>query len=164
MTIERGSYILVLDLAENAMLGIGRLGTFEFPAGLYLYCGSALNGLEGRIRRHLRRDKKHHWHIDHLTAVAPVVQVWWVADGARWECRWADAIKEQGGQVVARRFGSSDCRCSTHLLWWEKGEETSDLCRILFADAGQAAFGVWAVGEDADSPSVKLGESAISPL
>lgn len=145
------------------MLEIGRLGTFEFPAGLYLYCGSALNGLKGRIRRHLRRDKKHHWHIDRLTAVAPVAQVWWVVEGARRECRWADAIKEQGGQIVARRFGSSDCKCSSHLLWWEKGEYTSDLYRILFADAGQATFGMWAAGKDEDSPGFEPGESAKSP-
>ena len=54
----KGSYVLVLKLEEDKRLTIGRLGTFEFPAGLYLYCGSALNGLEARVRRHLRQGQE----------------------------------------------------------------------------------------------------------
>lgn len=112
----KGSYVLVLDLAEDTRLTVGRLGTFEFPAGLYLYCGSALNGLEARIRRHIHQDKKRHWHVDYLTGAAPVLQVWWVADEERWECRWAEAIAGQDCEPVARGFGSSDCRCPAHLF------------------------------------------------
>ena len=160
MAVKRGSYILVLDLEKDARLETGRLGTFEFPAGLYLYSGSALNGLEARIRRHLRRDKKLYWHIDYLTTVAPVVEVWWVADGVRWECRWAEAIMGQSGQVVARGFGSSDCRCPSHLLRWGHNDDIGGLRRIMFSGAGQTTFGVWAAGEDEDSPSFALGESA----
>ena len=159
LAVKRGSYILVLHLAEDARLEIGRLGTFEFPAGLYLYCGSALNGLEARIRRHLRRDKKRHWHVDHLTTLAPVVAVWWVADGKRRECRWTVEIMERGGQVVARRFGSSDCRCNSHLLRWEQSENMDGLRRILFADIGQDKCGLWVKRENEDSPSFALGES-----
>jgi len=124
----KGSYILVIDLVEETRLTVGRLGTFEFPVGLYFYCGSALNGLEARIRRHLRQDKKRHWHVDHLTAMAPVVEVWWVEDEDRWECRWAETIMAQGGEVVARGFGSSDCRCLTHLVYVESGKDL-DLVR-----------------------------------
>lgn len=159
MPAKKGSYILVLDLAEDTLLKIGRLGTFEFPAGLYLYCGSALNGLEARIRRHLQRDKKRHWHIDYLTAVAPVVQVWWVADEQRWECQWAQAIAAQDCEVVARGFGSSDCRCPTHLLRKGRGTEVDGLAQSLFDLAGNKQFGVWTTGEDEDSPSFILGES-----
>ena len=162
MAVKRGSYILILDLEEDLRLEVGRLGTFGFPAGLYLYCGSALNGLEARIRRHLRRDKKLHWHIDFLTAVAPVVEVWWVADGVRWECRWAEAIMGQGGQVVARGFGSSDCRCPSNLLRWEHSEDMDGLRQTLFAHAGQTTSGVWGTTRDEDSPSFALGESAKS--
>ncbi len=161
MAANKGSYILVIDLAEDTRLTIGRLGTFEFPAGLYLYCGSALNGLEPRIRRHLRRDKKRHWHIDHLTAVAPVVEVWWVLDEERWECRWANAITGRGGQVVALGFGSSDCRCSTHLLRWEQRRDLAALRQALFENAEPDTFGVWSAGEEEDSPSFAPGESKI---
>lgn len=112
----KGSYILVIDLAKSVSLEVGRLGTCEFPAGLYLYCGSAMNGLEGRIRRHLRQTRKLHWHIDYLTSAAKVTEVWWLVSEERWECRWAEAIAGMGGEIVARGFGSSDCGCPTHLL------------------------------------------------
>jgi len=131
LAAKKGSYILVLYLAADARLTIGRLGTFEFPAGHYFYCGSALNGLETRIRRHLRRDKKRHWHIDYLTAVAPVVEVWWMESEERWECRWAEEIMEKGGVVVAKGFGSSDCRCMTHLLRLRCRERTAHMLRAL---------------------------------
>ncbi len=112
----KGSYLLVLTLTDDSLLTVGRLGTFEFPAGFYLYIGSALNGLEGRIGRHLRRDKKLHWHIDYLTAVAQVEQVWRAGSAERLECRWATKVIESGAIVPAPGFGASDCRCPTHLL------------------------------------------------
>ena len=68
----KGSYALVIRLNRTEQLTVGRLGEFDFPAGCYLYFGSALNGLESRVSRHLRRDKKLHWHVDYLTVVAVV--------------------------------------------------------------------------------------------
>lgn len=120
MLVLKGSYALVIRLDGDTRLTLGRLGSFAFPAGLYLYAGSALNGLESRVRRHLRRDndKKRHWHIDYLTAVAPVCQVWWAADEQRRECEWAGIVREWGGKIVAPGFGASDCRrCPAHLLY-----------------------------------------------
>ena len=139
----KGSYILVLDLVEETRITAGRLGTFVFPSGSYFYCGSALNGLEVRVRRHLRKDKKRHWHIDHLTAAAPVVEVWWVADGERWECRWAAAMAGLGGEVVARGFGSSDCRCPTHLLRRNRGADLAGIRQALLFDLDLDDMGVW---------------------
>ena len=120
MPALKGSYALIIRRESSTPLTIGRLGSFAFPAGLYLYAGSALNGLESRLRRHLRRDKdkKRHWHIDYLTAVAPVCQVWWAADEMRRECAWAGLVQEWGGRIVAAGFGASDCRrCPAHLLY-----------------------------------------------
>lgn len=127
----KGSYVLVLHVGQDRRLEIGKLGSFEFLAGFYLYFGSALNGLEGRIRRHLRREKKLHWHIDFLAAVDPVVQVWWVAGEERCECQWARvALAHPGVGAPARGFGSSDCGCSTHLVrlpGWPAVEALRDL-------------------------------------
>ena len=107
MPVLKGSYALIIRRESSTPLTIGRLGSFAFPAGLYLYAGSALNGLESRVRRHLRRDndKKRHWHIDYLTAIAPVGQVWWAADEMRRECAWAGIVRERGGRIVAPGFG-----------------------------------------------------------
>ena len=40
----------------------------SFKKGCYGYMGSALNGLEQRVRRHLSTQKKLHWHVDYLLA------------------------------------------------------------------------------------------------
>ena len=71
----KGAYALLLRLATSRRLIVGRLASREFPKGHYIYLDSALNGLEGRLRRHLRRDKKPHWHIDVLTNAEVVAQI-----------------------------------------------------------------------------------------
>ncbi len=114
----KGSYILVLQLEAATRLGVGKLGTFDFPAGWYLYCGSAFNGLESRVRRHLRQDKKYHWHIDFLTTAAAVSQVWWTEGAERRECSWAGTARDHPGATLpVPGFGSSDCRCDSHLVY-----------------------------------------------
>lgn len=154
----KGSYILVIDLAKSVSLEVGRLGTCQVPAGLYLYCGSAMNGLEGRIRRHLRQTRKLHWHIDYLTSAAKVTEVWWLVSEERWECRWAEAIAGMGGEIVARGFGSSDCRCSTHLLRLQNAHYLAEARRDLFPGDAGASHGVWTMDEKQNSQSFELRE------
>ena len=148
--MAKGSYALVIGLEREQRLAVGRLGSFDFPAGRYLYLGSGLNGLESRVRRHLRRDgaKKRHWHIDYLTAVAPVVEVWWVANGWRRECDWAGKAREYGGGIVAPGFGASDCRCPAHLLYF--GGDAAVLAELrdeLLAGIAGELRGVWQAGK-----------------
>ena len=113
----KGSYVLVSYLSEGAELTVGKLGTFPFPVGYYLYFGSALNSLEGRLSRHLSGDKKLHWHIDYLTGAARMVQVWWALGRERRECSWARlALGQTATTIPVPGFGSSDCRrCPAHL-------------------------------------------------
>ena len=132
--VLKGSYALVIRLAHGERLTVGRLGAFDFPAGYYLYLGSARNGLAGRVGRHLRRDKKLHWHIDYLTATAGVCQVWWCGEGEgaeRRECEWAQAALKRGATVKAPGFGASDCRCPTHLLYLESRSGVRQLRQAL---------------------------------
>lgn len=135
----KGSYVLVLNLAEEQLVAVGKLGTFRFPAGHYLYFGSALNGLEGRLRRHLRSEKKLHWHIDYLAAVSRVVDVWWIADEARRECEWAAcATGVAGVSIPAPKFGSSDCRCTSHLMYGNSIATVESVRNILEPRPSQA--------------------------
>ncbi len=73
---DPGSYILELYLKKTIPLQVGRLGLFTFPAGAYLYFGSACGpgGLRSRLSRHLnaRPSRPPHWHIDYLNAVSKV--------------------------------------------------------------------------------------------
>jgi len=94
---------------------IGRLGEFDIPAGRYLYSGSARRGLEARIARHLRRQKRLRWHIDYLLR-APGVRVVGVIRSRRGECALNRSAR---GRVVVAGFGASDCRarCGAHLKY-----------------------------------------------
>lgn len=114
---EPGGYALVFDLAEPVRVRPGKLGIVELPSGYYLYMGSALSGLAPRLARHLRRRKKRHWHIDALTSVVRPHQIWWIAAGDRRECDWADvAVSDLDANRPVVGFGSSDCRCASHLI------------------------------------------------
>ena len=109
---------MVLNLPEEQMVPVGKLGMCKFIAGYYFYFGSALNGLEGRLSRHLRSEKKLHWHIDYLAVVSDVVDVWWIEDEARRECEWAASARGVTGvSIPVPKFGSSDCRCTSHLMY-----------------------------------------------
>lgn len=113
-----GSYLLVLRLEQGARLRIGALGTFDFPAGGYLYCGSALGagGVLARVSRHVEGARTLHWHIDYLLRHARVHEVWARFDPRRLECEWAQALsRHEGFACPAARFGASDCRCPAHL-------------------------------------------------
>jgi Uri superfamily endonuclease len=52
------SYQLVIEVPAPVRCVVGRLGEVEFPAGVYVYTGSARRDLEARIARHLRPNKK----------------------------------------------------------------------------------------------------------
>ena len=62
------TYQLLITVSAPVRVTVGRLGTFDFPAGDYCYTGSAVRNIEARIRRHLSPLKKMHWHIDYLLA------------------------------------------------------------------------------------------------
>ena len=120
-----GLYQLIIRLDEGATIRVGRLGAFRFPRGYYVYTGSARSGLEQRVARHLRRDKRLHWHIDYLLARGSVTQVL-VYPGAGSECALNRAVEAlPGGEVVVRGFGSSDCRCRAHLHFFARPPDLS---------------------------------------
>ena len=72
MRDDPGGYQLHLHLPKTARLKVGKLGVFLFPAGQYIYTGSALNGLGRRLARHKRRHKTLHWHIDYFLRYAAI--------------------------------------------------------------------------------------------
>ncbi len=119
MANVKGTYALVLALDQETDIAVGRLGTFSFPSGHYLYVGSALGGLFPRVRRHVRGGRKIHWHIDYLRQRARLVEVWCLVSDERRECSWYRAATKMphAGMPVAG-FGSSGCGCDAHLLYF----------------------------------------------
>ena len=129
----KGSYALVLQLTDQCEITVGKLGTFRFAAGYYVYFGSALNSLEGRLQRHLRPDKKLHWHIDYLSRSAEIVEVWCTRNEKRQECAWTQlALRHKNVIAPIRGFGSSDCRqCPTHLVYVLGLKQTREVLQRL---------------------------------
>jgi endonuclease-3 len=118
----KGLYTLMICVAGNLTVRTRRTA-FTFQKGLYLYVGSAMgpydNSLEARIARHLKKHKRNFWHIDYLlrsnkVAIKAVV---YSQSAKRSECKLASNLENQLNQVVLiSGFGSSDCKCTSHLF------------------------------------------------
>jgi Uri superfamily endonuclease len=67
--ILKGSYVLLIELEQDSNIKVGALGKIHFSKGHYVYVGSAMNGIEGRVRRHLRDEKKTRWHVDYFLEI-----------------------------------------------------------------------------------------------
>jgi Uri superfamily endonuclease len=111
----KGSYVLLVELADNKNVTVGKLGSFPFAKGFYAYVGSAMNGLRGRLARHLSKDKKLHWHIDYLLQEGRVIEIIACPSGEKVECSLAQALASKLDPVGG--FGASDCHCRSHLYF-----------------------------------------------
>ncbi len=113
------TYQLLIRIAEPTRVQVGRLGAFDFPAGRYVYTGSAKTNPEARIARHLSALKRMHWHIDYLLA-APGAGI---AGTLRFEEPECVVNQLTEGRVLIPRFGAGDCRsgCISHLKFLGDG-------------------------------------------
>ncbi len=118
---DAGVYRLTIRLREPVRLRAGRLGSFDLPAGVYVYCGSAQRNLAARLARHRRKRKTRRWHVDYLLTrrEARLERIETFAADKAGECALARQARADGGVIVAPGFGASDCRngCGAHLLW-----------------------------------------------
>ena len=116
-----GTYALVLRSRADTSVQIGRCGTLLIQPGFYVYVGSALGpgGLRARLTHHLRQPARLHWHIDHLRRRATVVAAWYRFGRARREHTWAKLLRDTtGSSIPLPGFGSSDCKCPSHLFYF----------------------------------------------
>lgn len=120
----KGTYVLILRVEKPARIRIGKLGLATIDAGFYAYSGSALGpgGLAARVGHHLKTKKRCHWHIDYLRRISRLSAVWHTAYPVRREHDWARILAEtRDAQVQIIGFGSSDCRCPSHLVYFRRG-------------------------------------------
>jgi len=118
MRIVPGIYQLRIRLRQPKNVRVGALGICHFPAGWYVYSGSAKNGLIQRIGRHLRNKKRNHWHIDYLLEVADDVEAFILPNSDVSECELHRCL--QDGKTLVVGFGSSDCKCRSHLAYFQR--------------------------------------------
>lgn len=133
-----GTYALVLHLSRATEIDVGKLGKSIFPAGYYIYVGSALGpgGLAGRLRRHSRSTVspgwQAKWHVDYLRHYTKTAAVWVMQQSTRREHDWAGAIQELPGVMITMPgFGSSDCSCPAHLFHFPHKPQWDDFQRLL---------------------------------
>jgi Uri superfamily endonuclease len=112
-----GSYVLLVEIPRKVSIEVGALGLLKFPQGHYAYCGSAMGGLRARIDRHLGSKKKIRWHIDYLLEKGRVRKVMFAETNKRLECQLAQGLERVFQSFSG--FGSSDCRCPSHLFFSE---------------------------------------------
>jgi Uri superfamily endonuclease len=114
----KGSYVLLIELKTDKIIEIGKLGKLFFKKGFYAYVGSAMNSLNGRINRHLRLDKKIHWHIDYFLKHAEIINVFYKETNKKIECEIAGKLGEKLESITD--FGCSDCKCKSHFFYGKK--------------------------------------------
>ena len=125
MTFEipesQGTYCLLLYADSEKSIKVGALGPLKIKKGYYVYIGSAFGpgGLKARISRHIKKSKKIRWHIDYLRKATEIVDIKFSTDKKRLECKWAAKFAENGGETPFKNFGSSDCKCFSHLFYFE---------------------------------------------
>ena len=114
--VTKGTYVLFFEIPSTRVVEVGRLGRFVFHQGLYAYVGSAMNGLENRVARHMAGEKRLRWHIDHLTSVGQARMALLFFDDKAPECELNRRVESLSTfPHPVRGFGSSDCRCRSHL-------------------------------------------------
>ena len=117
-----GQYILLLHVGDDVDLTIGKLGTFEFPAGWYTYVGSAFGagGLMGRLKHHLKPVERPHWHIDYFRQAAQIQEIWLAPDAEKHEEEWVELmLAVPGATILFDGFGASDSSQESHLIYFD---------------------------------------------
>jgi Uri superfamily endonuclease len=119
----KGIYALIIKLPKSTRIKIGKMGSFLFKEGTYLYVGSALgqgsSSLEGRIRRHIKIKKKAFWHIDYFlqSNISRITHIMLATSTTNMECKIVKRIeKNLHASIPVEKFGSSDCSCTTHFF------------------------------------------------
>lgn len=116
-----GTYVVVLKSSQAKTVQIGRLAQLAVHRGYYVYVGSAFGpgGVEARLRHHAKVSRRPHWHLDYLRAETVFYAAYADYSAEMKECEWASILRA-GEDVIEPMsgFGSSDCRCSAHLIYF----------------------------------------------
>lgn len=133
----------MLDHAQE--IEVGSLGMVQFYEGCYCYTGSARGpgGLK-RLERHKRfllgASSVRRWHIDYLLPHTSLIEAVVTRTSADLECCIARRIGSELKPVP--HFGSTDCRCPTHLHFSRKPDKIKDVVR------GSHQYYLTQIGED----------------
>ncbi len=130
-----GIYLLEFYFEKEIVLDLKISSNCKILPGYYFYVGSAQTNLKSRLNRHLRTNKKKHWHIDYLTTHQKIV--WkniYILNNKRkeMECKLVSEIsKNLNLELPIKGFGNSDCnKCTSHLLYSNKRNNYNQLLSL----------------------------------
>ena len=117
INVEHTLYTIYLRLDPDESIKVGKLGDCFFQKGTYIYVGSAKRNIIKRIQRHKDIEKKLQWHFDYLRPFGMITKI--ITYNERLgECALAEKIRKvEHGTLPIKGFGSSDCKCSSHLIY-----------------------------------------------
>ncbi len=116
---NKGSYLLVLENPENRTVTVGKLGDVHFKQGWYVYAGSAMQGLDARIKRHRKKSKKRFWHIDYIaTTIMKIKKVYPIRSTEKIESQLAQSLVQISDGTI-KGCGASDTRDGSHLFYFK---------------------------------------------
>jgi len=115
---KKGSYLLIIRNDTDKTIKIGKIGNRFFKEGFYVYVGSGMNNLEKRIKRHLKKDKIKHWHIDYITTLMKVTKIYGFRGKKRIESKIAYRLSLICDDYI-KGFGSSDTKDKSHLFFFK---------------------------------------------
>ena len=116
-----GTYIVVLKSGQAKTIQIGKLAQLNIQKGYYVYIGSAMGpgGVTARLKHHCKVSTRPHWHLDYLRAETAFYNAYALHSPERKECGWAAVMaKTEAVSEPMKGFGSSDCKCNTHLFYF----------------------------------------------
>ena len=137
MPPQPGTYALIFSAARKGQIAIGKIGTLQLQPGFYVYAGSAFGpgGLKARIRHHCSKAARPHWHIDFLASTLALKEIWYTCDPVHREHLWADTIANtRGASAPFAGFGSSDCRCQSHLFFFRSKPGSKNFRRKIHSN------------------------------
>lgn len=116
------TYLLLIHLKNNSILKIGKKGHKEFDRGYYVYVGSGKRYGFSRIIRHIKKSKKQKWHVDYLLGRGEIKMIWIILGERINECQLSNALQRRG-LIIMKKFGSSDCKCPSHLFYFKNNPQ-----------------------------------------
>lgn len=122
MQPQPGTYALVMRCSSHQHVKVGKRGLLRLRPGFYVYVGSAFGpgGLKARIVHHMKISRKPHWHMDYLRPALTLEEIWFTYDCNHREHQWADVLAgSRRGTIPFAGFGASDCRCKSHLTFFD---------------------------------------------
>ena len=131
---QPGTYAQILENESAQAVSVGRLGTLELQPDWYVYVGSAHGpgGRAARVGRHIHIEKIRRWHIDYVRPLVELREVWFTHGTENRECQWAQTFAAMPkAELPSPRFGASDCRCPSHLIWLPRRPSFAVFCLVF---------------------------------